>query len=65
MTEEEFKEKLAKLVYKFINNNDDEGLEECVDLEYEFDFMNNKIDLNGTIVFSYNSTKALKEEGYL
>lgn len=65
MTQEEFREKLARLVYKFVNNNEDEDLEECVDLEYEFDFMNNKIDLNGTIVFSYGSTKSLKEEGYL
>lgn len=65
MTQEEFKEKLARLVYKFVNNNEDEDLEECVDLEYEFDFMNSKMDLNGTIVFSYCSTKALKEEGYL
>ena len=65
MTEEEFKEKLAKLVYKFVNNNKDEDLEECVDLKYEFDYMNNKIDLSGTIVFSYNSIKSLKEEGYL
>ena len=65
MTQEEFREKLARLVYKFVNNNEDEDLEECVDLEYEFDFMNSKIDLNGTIVFSYSSTKALKEEGYL
>lgn len=65
MTEEEFKEKLAKLVYKFVNNNEDEDLEECVDLEYEFDFMNSKIDLSGTIVFSYCSTEELKEEGYL
>lgn len=65
MTQEEFREKLAMLVYKFVNNNEDEGLEECVDLEYEFDYMNSKIDLNGTIVFSYSSTKTLKEEGYL
>ena len=65
MTQEEFREKLARLVYKFVNNNEDEDLEECVDLEYDFDFMNSKIDLNGTIVFSYGSTKALKEEGYL
>lgn len=65
MTQEEFREKLARLVYKFVNNNEDEDLEECVDLEYDFDFMNSKIDLNGTIVFSYSSTKALKEEGYL
>jgi hypothetical protein len=65
MTQEEFREKLARLVYKFVNNNEDEDFEECVDLEYEFDFMNNKIDLNGTIVFSYSSTKTLKEEGYL
>ena len=65
MTQEEFREKLARLVYKFVNNNEDEDLEECVDLEYEFDFMNSKIDLNGTIVFSYSSTKSLKEEGYL
>lgn len=65
MTEEEFKEKLAKLVYKFVNNNEDEDLEECVDLKYEFDYMNSKIDLSGTIVFSYCSTKELKEEGYL
>ncbi len=65
MTQEEFREKLARLVYKFVNNNEDEDLEECVDLEYDFDFMNSKIDLNGTIVFSYGSTKSLKEEGYL
>jgi hypothetical protein len=65
MTQEEFREKLARLVYKFVNNNEDEDFEECVDLEYEFDFMNNKIDLNGTIVFSYSSTKTIKEEGYL
>ena len=65
MTQEEFREKLARLVYKFVNNNEDEDFEECVDLEYDFDFMNSKIDLNGTIVFSYSSTKALKEEGYL
>ena len=65
MTQEEFREKLARLVYKFVNNNEDEDLEECVDLEYDFDFMNSIIDLNGTIVFSYGSTKALKEKGYL
>lgn len=65
MTEEEFKEKLAKLVYKFVNNNENEDLEECVDLEYEFDFMNSKIDLSGTIVFSCCSTKELKKERYL
>lgn len=65
MTQEEFREKLARLVYKFINNNEDEDLEECIDLEYEFDYMNSKIDLNGTIVFSYSSVKSLKEEGYL
>lgn len=65
MTQEEFREKLARLVYKFVNNNEDEDLEECVDLEYEFDYINSKIDLNGTIVFSYCSTKSLKEEGYL
>ena len=65
MTQEEFKEKLARLVYKFVNNNEDEDLEECVDLEYEFDFMNSKMDLNGTIVFSYSTIKGLKEEGYL
>ena len=65
MTQEKFREKLARLVYKFINNNEDEDLEECIDLEYEFDYMNSKIDLNGTIVFSYSSVKSLKEEGYL
>lgn len=65
MTQEEFREKLARLVYKFVNNNEDEDLEECIDLEYEFDYMNSKIDLNGTIVFSYSSVKSLKEEGYL
>ena len=65
MTQEEFREKLARLVYKFVNNNEDEDLEECADLEYEFDYMNSKIDINGTIIFSYSSTKALKEEGYL
>ena len=65
MTQEEFKEKLARLVYKFVNDNEDEDLEECVDLEYEFDYMNSKVDLSGTITFSYVTTKSLKEEGYL
>lgn len=65
MTQEEFREKLARLVCKFVNNNEDEDLEECVDLEYEFDYMNSKVDLSGTITFSYCSTKGLKEEGYL
>lgn len=65
MTQEEFREKLARLVYKFVNDNKDEDLEECVDLEYEFEYMNNKVDLSGTITFSYCTTKELKEEGYL
>ena len=65
MTQEEFREKLARLVYKFVNNNEDEDLEECVDLEYEFEYMNSKVDLSGTITFSYCSTKELKEGGYL
>ena len=29
MTQEEFEDKLAKLVYRFVNNNEDEDLEEC------------------------------------
>jgi len=33
MTQEEFEEKLAKLVYRFVNNNEDEDLEEGVDLD--------------------------------
>lgn len=65
MTQFEFEEKLAKLVYRFVNNNEDEDLEECVDLEYEFSYTNSKIDLSGTITFDFATTKRLKEEGYL
>lgn len=65
MTQEEFEEKLAKLVYRFVNNNKDEDLEECVNLDFEFSFINEKIDLSGTISFDYATTKRLKEEGYL
>ena len=65
MTQLEFEEKLAKLVYRFVNNNEDEDLEECVDLEYEFSYTNSKIDLSGTITFDFATTKRLKEEGYL
>ena len=54
MTQLEFEEKLAKLVYRFVNNNEDEDLEECVDLE---------IDLSGTITFDYATTKRLKRVG--
>ena len=65
MTQEEFEDKLAKLVYRFVNNNEDEDLEECETLEYDFSYTNNKIDLSGTISFDYTTTKRLKEEGYL
>lgn len=65
MTQLEFEEKLAKLVYRFVNNNEDEDLEECEDLEYEFSYTNSKIDLSGTINFDFATTKRLKEEGYL
>ena len=65
MTQEEFEEKLAKLVYRFVNNNEDEDLEECEVLEYEFSYTNSKIDLGGTITFDFATTKRLKEEGYL
>lgn len=65
MTREEFEEKLAKLVYRFVNNNEDEDLEEATDLEFEFTYMNEKIDLSGTITFDYVTTRSLKEYGYL
>lgn len=65
MTQEEFEDKLAKLVYRFVNNNEDEDLEECKTLEYDFSYISNKIDLSGTISFDYATTKRLKEEGYL
>lgn len=65
MTQFEFEEKLAKLVYRFVNNNEDEDLEECMDLEYEFSYTNSKIDLSGTITFDFATTKRLKKEGYL
>ena len=65
MTQEEFEDKLAKLVYRFVNNNEDEDLEECETLEYDFSYTNNKIDLSGTISFDYATTKRLKKEGYL
>jgi len=65
MDQFEFEEKLAKLVYRFVNNNEDEDLEECVDLEYDFSYTNSKIDLSGTIKFDFATTKRLKEEGYL
>jgi hypothetical protein len=65
MTQFEFEEKLAKLVYRFVNNNEDEDLEECEDLEYEFSYTNSKIDLSGTITFDYATVKRLKEEGYI
>lgn len=65
MTQEEFEEKLAKLVYRFVNDNKDEDLEEATDLEFEFEYTNKKIDLSGTIVFDFVTTKSLKELGYL
>lgn len=65
MTQLEFEEKLAKLVYRFVNNNEDEDLEECQDLEYEFSYTNSKIDLSGTITFDFATIKRLKKEGYL
>lgn len=65
MTQEEFEEKLAKLVYRFVNNNEDEDLGESEILEYNFSYTNNKIDLSGTISFDYATTKRLKKEGYL
>lgn len=65
MTQEEFEEKLAKLVYHFVNNNKDEDLEEATDLEFEFEYMNKKIDIRGTIVFDFVTTRSLKELGYL
>lgn len=65
MIQEEFEEKLVNLVYRFVNNNGDENLEECEILEYNFSYTNSKIDLSGTISFDYATTKRLKEEGYL
>lgn len=65
MTQDEFEEKLAKLVYRFVNNNEDEDLGECETLEYDFTYTNNKIDFSGTISFDYATTKRLKKEGYL
>ena len=65
MTREEFEEKLAKLVYRFVNNNEDEDLEEATDLEFEFTYMNEKIDLSGTITFDYVTIRSLKKDGYL
>lgn len=65
MTHDEFEDKLAKLVYRFVNDNKDEDLEESVDLEYDFSFTNNKIDLSGTITFGFATAKRLKDEGYL
>lgn len=65
MTQTEFEDKLAKLVYRFVNQNEDEDLEESVTLEYDFSYINSKIDLSGTISFDYATVKRLKKEGYL
>ena len=38
MTQEEFEDKLARLVYRFVNNNEDEDLKDNHEWKYDDDY---------------------------